>query len=177
MKNITKELSQEHQNILKVIDAVINECKKIELGKDADKTFFKDVVLFIKKYADGFHHAKEEDILFKAMLENMDHMHCNPIPVMFREHTAGRQFVKGMEAALLNGNNAELVKNATSYCILLQNHIYKEDNVLYPMAENGISEFQKTEVEEKYKQVSIDNFFKTDIQSFIDGIISHSKAA
>jgi hypothetical protein len=34
MKNITRELSEEHQNILKVIDMVLAECDKLEKGRN-----------------------------------------------------------------------------------------------------------------------------------------------
>ena len=33
MNNVTQILSDEHQNILKVIDAVLNECNELEIGK------------------------------------------------------------------------------------------------------------------------------------------------
>ncbi|MBK6285391.1 MAG: hypothetical protein IPF54_24465 [Draconibacterium sp.] len=62
MKNITKILSEEHQNILKVIDVILYECEQMENGKQINSSFFNDVIFFIKNYADGFHHAKEEDI-------------------------------------------------------------------------------------------------------------------
>ena len=170
MKNITRVLSEEHQHILKVIEIVLNECTQIENGKEPDKTFFNEVINFIKKYADGYHHAKEEGILFKAMLANMENMHCNPIPVMLHEHDTGRQYVKGMIEALACDNKQELIENAKGYCYLLQNHIYKEDNVLYPMAEQALDESQKQQVEELYNLVQADEFSETIIQAFIDKI-------
>lgn len=170
MRNITIELSREHQNILKVIDLVLDECTKIENGKSLKNGFFEDVVLFIRKYADGYHHAKEEDVLFKAMLSNLHNMHCNPIPVMLNEHDAGRNYVKGMVTALEDNNKEELLLNARGYCYLLQNHIYKEDNVLYPMAEEALDEQQKNEVEDSYLRISLNDFIDSDIESFIKNL-------
>lgn len=155
MKNITKILSDEHQTILKVIDEVINECSELENGKVLNIGFFQKTIDFIKNYADKFHHAKEEDILFKAMLENNENLHCNPIPVMLHEHDEGRQFVKGMEQGISENNKALLIDNARGYCMLLQNHIYKEDNVLYPMAENALTDEQKELVNQKYHDVEL----------------------
>lgn len=175
MKNITRELSEEHQNILKVIDMVLAECDKLEKGKEPDSVFFRDIILFIKKYADGFHHAKEEDILFKAMLNNLNNMHCNPIPVMLNEHDAGRQYVKNMTNALNRNKTSDLIENARGYCFLLKNHIYKEDNVLYPMAENSLTDIDKEKVEKQYKTVKADDFFETDIKTFIEKLL-YSKA-
>lgn len=170
MRNITGILSEEHQNILKVIDVVLNECDQIEKGKETEKAFFEEVVNFIQTYADRFHHAKEEDILFKTMLHSLENMHCNPIPVMLHEHDEGRQYVKGMVEALNQNNKVGLLENSRGYCYLLQEHIYKEDNVLYPMAEQVLNDEQKQQVENSYKTIKVDEFFKTDIQTFIDNL-------
>jgi hemerythrin-like domain-containing protein len=176
MKNITSVLSEEHQNILKVIDIVLNECNEIEDGKEPVKVFFEDVLNFIKKYADGFHHVKEEDVLFKALLQNQGGMHCNPIPVMLMEHDEGRNYVKGMEAALKEGDKRNLLENARGYCYLLQQHIYKEDNILYPMAEEALGEADKQQVDEAYRAVDLGNFFTTDIPAFIESLKMKCKA-
>ncbi len=167
MKNITAVLSDEHQNILKVIDAMISECEQIENGKKLEKIFFEKAIDFIKNYADRYHHAKEEDILFKVMLENSESMHCNPIPVMLYEHETGRHYVKGMEDGLSEDNKEKIIENAKGYGHLLQEHIYKEDNVLYPMAEEALNDHQKELVLEKYGEVESGEFSKESIQKYL----------
>ena len=167
MKNITNELSTEHQNILKVIDAMLIECKQLENGKKLEKVFFEKAINFIKNYADRYHHAKEEDILFKMMLENLESMHCNPIPVMLHEHETGRHYVKGIEVGLNENNKEKIIGNARGYGYLLQEHIYKEDNVLYPMAEEALNEQQKEMVLRKYDEVETGEFSKESIQKYL----------
>ncbi|OYV15173.1 MAG: hypothetical protein CG439_2909 [Methylococcaceae bacterium NSP1-2] len=49
-----------------------------------------------------------------------------------------------MEKALLVNNLSALVTAMTEYGQLLKEHIYKENNILYPMAERGLSEAAKT---------------------------------
>lgn len=157
MNNVTQILTSEHQYILKVISAALNECEKVENGKELDLDFFEKTVDFIKNYADKFHHAKEEDILFKAMLENVDGLHCNPIPVMLHEHQEGRNYLQGMEQGLAGKNTAKLIENTRAYGFLLQQHIYKEDNILYPMAEQTLTQEKKLEVNRLYQKA--DNAF------------------
>lgn len=153
MKNITAILSDEHQIILTVIQKVLAECRKIENGARLEPEFFSQVVDFIRNYADKFHHAKEEDILFKAMLENTGNLHCNPIPVMLLEHEDGRAYVQGMEEGLSENDPDKIIQHAIAYCYLLQEHIYKEDNILYPMAEEALSDIQKSKVLDQYDSV------------------------
>ncbi len=159
MKNETKEasatakLSEEHQIILKVIAALRAHCDALAGNAAIDKAFFEKVLDFIKGYADRFHHAKEEDILFPELGEPGVEMHCDPRQQMLHEHDLGRGFVRGMEAALKAGQRAELVENARGYCGLLEDHIYKEDNILYPMAEEALGAKRSAEILARFAEV------------------------
>ena len=143
--NPTKILSGEHKNIMKVIDALAKECSAIESGKKIDTAFFEKAIGFIRNYADKFHHAKEENILFKEL----SLLHCNPVQQMLYEHDLGRGFVKGMEQAL-HGNKAKLIENTMGYCQLLREHIFKEDNILYPMADESLAQKTKKSILERF---------------------------
>ena len=105
----TKILSDEHQNILKVIDALTKECNVLESGKELDKDFFEKAIGFIRNYADKFHHAKEEDILFVELCKDTVKMQCNPVQQMLYEHDLGRNFVKGMEQGVKENNKAKVI--------------------------------------------------------------------
>lgn len=171
MKNITKVLSAEHQNILKVLDAILNECAELEDGKELEYRFFEKAIDFLKNYVDNYHHAKEEEILFKAMLKQMGNSQCNPIPVMIQEHEAGRDFVKGIEDGLTNNNKRKVIENSQGYCFLRRDYIKQEDNVIYPMAEQIFSDEQKDWILEKYKLVEASGFTSEKIQGFIADMI------
>ena len=121
------------------------ECDALESGKKIDKDFFGKAIDFIQNYADKFHHAKEEDILFVELCKDTARMHCNPVPQMLMEHDMGRDFVKKMKEGLEKSDKEVLVEGARGYAQLLQEHIYKEDNILYPMASEALnSEIQKS---------------------------------
>lgn len=171
MKNITKVLSAEHQNILKVLDAILIECAELEDGKELEYRFFEKAIDFFKNYVDNYHHAKEEDILFRAMLKQMGNSQCNPIPVMIQEHEAGRDFLKGIENGLTYNNKREVIENSQGYCFLRRDYIKQEDNVIYPMAEQLFSDEQKDWILGKYKLVEASGFTSEKIQGFIAEII------
>lgn len=152
MIDITKTLMDEHQNILRVMSVVEIECEKIDNGKAINIIFFNDLSNFIKNYVDKFHHMKEEDILFKAMLENEENMHCNPIPIMLHEHETGRNWLTIIQEAITENNSQKLTSGAREYCQLLREHIFKEDNILYPMAEGAIDDSKKEEILKLYSE-------------------------
>lgn len=144
----TKILSDEHQNILKAIRLLAN--KTSAEARNTDKKFFEEIIEFIILYADRIHHGKEEDILFPALCQNPN-MHCDPTMQMRYEHDEGRKFVRGMAEGLATGSLAEVYANAQSYARLLEDHIYKEENMLFPMAEDAMDESAKKTIVEKFQ--------------------------
>jgi len=159
---IIDRLKEEHQAILLMLQVLEAACKKLEAGKDLNKDDLYKMVDFIKIFADKSHHYKEEDLLFPAMVEAGIPKDGGPIGVMLAEHTMGRNFVQGMRQALEEFStgkteaSSQIVTNARGYIELLTNHIYKEDNILYPMAEMHITDERHNELLEEFEQVITD---------------------
>jgi hemerythrin-like domain-containing protein len=78
---------------------------------------------------------------------------------MLSDHEQGRQFTRGMRAAAeryAQGDAAArdaIVQNALGYATLLRQHIYKEDNILFPMADRVIPVDQQDGVEAAFEHV------------------------
>lgn len=149
--NITQKLMDEHSLILKYVDALEKLCNQSTDEIVLDKGSI--AIDFIINYADKYHHAKEENILFEIVQKPGVLEHCNPIPQMLHEHEQGRTLVKGMKLGI-SENNADLFKqNALQYCQLLSEHIHKEDHILYPMCESSIDIDSKTWIHSEYQKV------------------------
>ena len=155
MEKATKILVEEHKNILKIADAIEKECDSLEKGKKVDDEFFKSVIDFIRNYADKFHHAKEEDILFKefSLMAEKGEVHCNPVEQMLFEHDEGRKFIKGIEQGMSEINRKKVIGNARNYIRLIREHIFKEDEILYPMAEKILGKKQYVKMLKKFKEI------------------------
>ena len=148
----TTILSDEHKNISKVIETLVNEYNNLSAGKAIDKDFFEKAVHFIQNYADKFHHAKEEDILFVELHKDDVQMHCDPIPQLLHEHDLGRNFVKEMIEGVKENQKEKVLQGARGYTDLLKEHIFKEDNILYPMADEALSDQAQESMLEKFKE-------------------------
>ncbi len=152
--NVTDTLSQEHQFILQYVtlmqhyaDFAERYPESILLLQQAPR-FIK----FIEEFADQFHHAKEEEHLFRFMAEPSVLTHCNPLPQMLAEHGQARAFVSDMHEALASKQVNKLAVAVKGYAQLLKEHIFKEDNILYPMAERGMSDAQKAALLQAYAE-------------------------
>lgn len=160
--NATDILSQEHRVIERVIDALWQASEKLGQGQPVRPGFFLDAAEFIKGFADGCHHKKEEGILFKAMAERGVPVQGGPIGVMLYEHDLGRQYTAGMRQAAASLQAGDLsardavLENARNYALLLRQHIAKEDNVLFPLAGRVIPLELQTQVEEDFEHIEHD---------------------
>jgi hemerythrin-like domain-containing protein len=131
----TENLMKEHQLILKYVD-LMERCAEFSLKNSQNSMLFEKAhhfIAFIHEFADDFHHAKEEQILFRYLEVPGVLTHCNPIPQMLNEHSKARELVRNMENALHTNDINKLGANIAQYANLLKEHIYKEDNILYPM--------------------------------------------
>ncbi|MHA2364284.1 MAG: hemerythrin domain-containing protein [Candidatus Hodarchaeales archaeon] len=156
--NAIKILIEEHDSILEMINILQHVCTKLDDGNDIDPDILSKMVKFIKVYADGTHHGKEEDLLFVEMEKAGIHKQGGPIGVMLSEHVIGRNFVKGMEEAISAIKSGEekskvaFVENAMGYINLLTDHINKENNVLFVMAEQALSKEKIKDLTNKFEE-------------------------
>ncbi|MBT1077088.1 hemerythrin domain-containing protein [Geobacter grbiciae] len=145
-RDITQALVEEHRLILRMLALLERNAPLTAAGRYANFQFFRDAVDFIRSYADRFHHAKEEEILFEALITNGMPRENSPVAAMLMEHDQGRAYVKAMEEAALAAEGGDtsrtgaLAENARAYLTLLREHIDKEDTILYPLAERIIPE-------------------------------------
>ena len=158
MKTATGDLENDHVQILRLTDVMELMTGRTDLNPDPDD--LESVVSLIRNYADGLHHAKEEEVLFPALGERGFSSEQGPVAVMLSEHTAGREFVRGMDQAirqLRDGDasaSARVFENMSGYVNLLRNHIAKENNILFRMADRLLSDDDHRLLLERYGSVT-----------------------
>jgi len=142
MNTAANNLENDHIYILRLTDVM----KQLTSQEIPEIGHLKEVVDLIRNFADGMHHMKEENHLFPSMVSKGLPKEHGPVAVMLYEHEQGRQFVRGMveNIALYEQGNLsardQIYKNMTGYAELLRNHIHKENNILFPMADNLFSQ-------------------------------------
>jgi hemerythrin-like domain-containing protein len=155
--DITSALVEEHKLILRMIALLERNVGRTAASGYSNWQFYLDGVDFIRNYADRFHHAKEEDVLFEALIKNGMPRENSPIAAMLMEHDQGRAYVRAMEAAAqdaLAGKTADMTalrENALAYVELLREHISKEDGILYPLAERVAPDKLREDIIAGYK--------------------------
>ncbi len=156
----TVELTGEH-NQIKVMLAVIDAaCDRLDAGEKLPPAELDKMVAFINGFVDGFHHDKEEGLLFPAMEAAGAPVEGGPLAVMAGEHEIARHLVRQMSEAASayrdgdGGVAASFVESGRNYVSLMLAHIDKEDQFLYPMADGQLSGGQQQELRRRFDAAS-----------------------
>jgi hemerythrin-like domain-containing protein len=158
MTGLCDSLVQEHEVIERVLDSLERETGAVAGGKTVDRAFFADVIKFVREFADGVHHQKEETVLFPALCEAGMPKDGGPVGVMLYEHDEGRHHIRAMEASLDAAANGEpsarecLVRESCGYVELLRAHIQKENMILFPMAERLLNVDRQVLARQKFTE-------------------------
>ena len=164
-------MKNEHEYIKRMLSVVRNMCMEFIDEGELDYGDFECVIDFIRNFADGHHHNKEEILLFNRMVDNIDTIGEKLITHgMLVEHDLGRLYVSNLEKSLNqfkagdNESKLDIIANAVSYTNLLSSHIDKEDRVIFEFANRELDrelldivdrecdkyEVENREIREKY---------------------------
>lgn len=146
MNSSIELMVSEHAAISRMLEVVRRMCCDILDGEAVDVPAFRNVIDFIRNYADRHHHRKEEDFLFGEMVSRLGKVAENLVTHgMMVEHDLGRGHVLALETALnLYEENPkteyrlDILTEAMGYANLLKRHIEKENNVVYTFAERQL---------------------------------------
>ena len=140
-------LVNEHGWIKRVLALIPDVVDEIRTPDDIDSHLLRAMVDFIRGYADRFHHIKEEDILF-----DYTDRKAEIVQVILQDHDQARGLVGEIARAIEDGNRDTLCLNLTSYRALLTEHITKEDEVLYPYIDRGLTTSQVGEIFRRFEE-------------------------
>jgi hemerythrin-like domain-containing protein len=148
MSKAIDDLKHEHEAILSALRILDTINDGIAGGTKPDRSDLSNFIGFLKEFADKCHHGKEEGILFPALVASGMSEQSGPIAVMLAEHAQGRDYIRQMDQAIASGPDDVTFRYAArGYSSLLKNHIQKENNVLFPMAEDAL---EKGKLEQLY---------------------------
>jgi hemerythrin-like domain-containing protein len=151
----TEILIGEHELILRGVAVLERMARRANAGHDVPAGDANSIIEFIRSFADGCHHAKEEGVLFPAMIAAGIPAQGGPVAVMLGEHDQGRAAVKAMDRAVAGfgsdpASAGAFAAAAFAYSTLLTNHIFKENNVLFRMADQIIPPSKDAELVAAY---------------------------
>lgn len=155
----TDILIEEHRIIERVLSALETQAQRLQAGSPVRPGFFLDATSFSRNFIDGCHHRKEEESFFMAMMDAGLSNQTGPIAIMISEHEQGREYTRTMEKAgraLAGGQSSardDLTRNTLGYVALLRQHIRRENNLLFKMAEQLIPPARQKELTVEFERI------------------------
>jgi hemerythrin-like domain-containing protein len=155
----TETLRHEHQIVSAVLTGAEREAQNIQSTGEVDSAKIEQILEFFRVFVDKCHHAKEEKLLFPRLQERGMSGQVGPISIMLREHNEGRQEIAAISDALARHKSgdasaaADIAYHLLAYVELLQDHIMKEDNVLFNFADDMLTDEDEKELAEKFDEL------------------------
>jgi hemerythrin-like domain-containing protein len=130
------ELGREHRLVDRVAGSLIRFAEAT-LGGETTESDAADFVRFLRVFVGGFHHEREEQVLFPALVEHAEvPADRGPLMVMAAEHIEAAAMVGELEVAA--GSPEVAAATARRLARHLWEHVDKEDSVLLPEAEQRL---------------------------------------
>lgn len=158
----TEILRKEHEAILKMLDALDQTSLQLLGGASVKPSTLEGLLEFFQLFADRCHHGKEEDLLFPLLERRGISRERGPIGVMLSEHDQGRELIQKMKAAAAeyekepHAARKRWSEAATVYSQLLREHIMKENNILFRMAEQMLTPDEQTSLAAEFEKAEIE---------------------
>ena len=143
----TESLRRDHELIEKVIKAMQSTIELLNDKKQIPESILLPVIDFSKNFTDVCHHTKEEQSLFPALEEAGMPTTMGPIAMMLLDHQRSREIGNEMEKSakeyLSSGNSEKLIADMQLYVDHITEHLWKENNKLFMMAEARLQNVSK----------------------------------
>lgn len=169
----TQILRNEHKIIKQVLAAISRLSQDLTHKRKVKIELTQKVMDFIRNYADLFHQGKEEDILFRDMKNRGLPTDYGPLGVVFTEHEIGRAYIRQVLSALQRYQEGEteavldVAKSLSNYVELLNQHIDKEDSVLYQMADEMFTATEYKKMVEEFSEIERTKLVKGSLEKCI----------
>ena len=136
----TASLRRDHDLIEKVVRAMEAAAVLLRRGAGVPAPVIGQVVDFTSNFTDVCHHGKEENALFPALERAGMPSRMGPIAVMLAEHERSREIAGRMARAAESyerdgSARGELASAMEEYASHITEHIWKENNRLFMMAD------------------------------------------
>lgn len=152
-------LRNEHDLIRRFVDLLSVAATRLEVDDPPPRAFFDNGIEFVRGFSDGFHHKKEELVMFVQLAQKKNGAIDGQVEALRYQHDQGRGFVKAIAGALdgyAEGDPKEMAivrENAAAFASLLKHHIHTEDHIFFPMSQEAMTAEELEELGGKFEKV------------------------
>ena len=157
MENNPIQTMLDEHDIICQTEGIIESLDKVwESDEEKYKESLAVLITFFREYADGYHHRKEEEVLFPAIHGHPDFVLQEILEEFETHHEDFREYTTEIENAIEEGNYEKSYKELNSYLQDLLDHIGAENDELFSLAENLMEEDDLETIFFKFKDIDME---------------------
>jgi hemerythrin-like domain-containing protein len=172
----TADLMNEHKAIRLMISVMSNISNSIKENKVFYTNDVEKIVDFLSVYADKCHRTKEESVFFPALLMTDYPSKKMPVGLLINEHLIAKGYLEEILSSSVNcklGSTFSCDRIAdcmANYVELIDNHMQKEEEDFFPLANKALSEEAQIEISKQFKMIN-DEFLGMDVHDHYDELL------
>ncbi len=157
--NALDMLRKEHRIIEQVLRCVDSICSKWYMKSTIDTNLARVALLFLRDFADGCHHHKEEALLFPLLEKRNKSSESTQVTRLLDDHRICRELLGRMNKVIDRYDGGqhdagdEFAALVTQYVPLLKRHIALEDHDLFVIAADKLSTKEKEGLQTMFAQL------------------------
>jgi hemerythrin-like domain-containing protein len=134
----------DHVRFGRLLDRLQKEVTLFHSGEQPNYELMRDIVLWLRHYADGVHHPRE-DLAFERLVQRDPALRI-PVNRLLQEHRviayAGESLLERLEDAANGGfaPRADLEAAAATYLVYYRSHMATEEDLILPRAADLLRE-------------------------------------
>ena len=154
--NPIQTMLDEHEVICQAEEIIESLDKSWESNSDQYKQKVATLITFFREYADGFHHRKEEDVLFPTINDHPDFVLQEIIEEFETHHEDFRDYTVAIDEAIAEEDYMKSYQELNNYLQDLLDHIGAENDELFVLAETLLDEDELETIYFKFKDVDME---------------------
>jgi len=139
---LTQVLAEEHRLIQRTVVLLARYCARLRHGGEVDAALGRQFLRFFRVFA-AHHMRREEQVLFPWVRSHGDPENDAAVAVLLAEHGESRELISALQSVLeALAESPEAIEPRACFCAfgeryarLLSEHDWKEDHLLYPLAD------------------------------------------
>lgn len=146
-------LRNEHTVILEALELLERHASAVKAGGPLNAEFAGWILQFVREFADGTHHAKEEGVLFKLIAKHAMPSGLSTLAAMLAEHESGRATVRDIALALGRKDAAGFAAAGLRLVDLRRRHALRENETLFSDCEATLTSAEDSAALEAFGRI------------------------
>jgi len=159
----TENLIKEHEEINELLDIMSKIALKIKSKDVFYPTDVEEIIDYLIIIIDKSHHGKEDEVFYPELISSGIPKETAPLSIINYEHTLAHRYLKDISSCVVNckiGNDFSgelLADSLTNYVVVIKNHIQREEEIIFPIANEVLSSEKQNEISQRFEDIEQKN--------------------